>query len=75
MKLIHTYLVKKKSFDEYFYKDDYKSQNNNDVVKLSGALLRNYFQKGNTPPDWLLDPEISKLILIALNNGEKVFID
>jgi pyruvate kinase len=40
---------------------------------LSGTEARKFFLAGKTPPEWFIRPEISKIILDALNKGEQVF--
>jgi pyruvate kinase len=45
-----------------------------DIMHISGTEARKIFELGQAPPDWFMRPEISKIILDALKNGEKVFV-
>ena len=40
---------------------------------MSGSEARAMFQRGEAPPDWFMRPEITKMILAAVNDGEQVF--
>lgn len=45
-----------------------------DKLSISGTEARNLFLQGRTPPGWFMRPEISQLILSAIENGEEVFV-
>ena len=45
-----------------------------DKLQISGTEARQMLAKGQTPPDWFMRPEISGLIVDALNNGKEVFV-
>ena len=42
---------------------------------ISGSELRQLFQAGKSPAEWMLRPEISEIVLDALARGEKVFVE
>lgn len=44
-------------------------------LHISGTEARQMFEKGKTPPEWFMRPEISNIILKAIKNKEEVFID
>lgn len=45
-----------------------------DKLSISGTQARKIFEKGETPPEWFMRPEISDIILTAAQNGEEVFV-
>jgi ATP sulfurylase/adenylyl-sulfate kinase len=49
------------------YKDKHKAQ-------ISGTQAREMLQKKKAPPEWFMRPEISKMIIEAINKGEEVFV-
>jgi pyruvate kinase len=42
---------------------------------ISGSQARTMFLNGESPPAWFMRPEISAIVLDALNDGEQVFED
>jgi pyruvate kinase len=40
---------------------------------ISGSQARDMFLSGVRPPDWFMRPEISDIVLAAIQNGEQVF--
>lgn len=44
-------------------------------LSISGTEVRDLFRQGQMPPEWFMRPEISQLILQALQHGEEVFVD
>ena len=40
---------------------------------ISGTQARAMFLKGERPPSWFMRPEISNIVLDAVNRGEQVF--
>ena len=46
-----------------------------DKLHISGTEARKMFERGEVPPDWFMRLEISAIIVSAINNGEKVFIN
>ena len=40
---------------------------------ISGSQARAMFLKGESPPGWFMRPEISKIVLTAVNSGKQVF--
>jgi len=76
--------IKIVKFDEIFYSkkldnyihDNGISPNHEESDKLriiSGTQARAMFLKGKRPPSWFMRPEISDIILDAVNRGEQVF--
>lgn len=71
-------------FDKVFYSDRLKghvhegedADNHSDAEKLhiSGMEARKMFERGETPPEWFMRPEISKMIVNLIRNGEEVFV-
>ena len=45
-----------------------------DKLSISGTEARHMFLEGRTPPDWFMRPEISQMIVSAIENGEEVFV-
>lgn len=74
--------IKAVKFDEVFYSKQLNryihtnghSYSENDKLSISGTQARAMFERGETPPSWFMRPEISKIILDALESGEQVFI-
>lgn len=56
------------------YVDVIKETGRNNFVKISGAEIRNMLKKRTYPPEWFIRPEISKVIIDKMSNGEEVFI-
>jgi len=67
-------------FDEIGYSKKwncYTSKNeseNGDFLNISGSEAREMFKQKLAPPEWFMHPEISRLIINKLSNGEKVFV-
>jgi len=68
-------------FDEVFYSKRLNRHihanghpyDEHDKLSISGTQARAMFERGETPPDWFMRSEISKIILDALKKGEQVF--
>jgi ATP sulfurylase len=45
-----------------------------DKLQISGTQARQMFEQGKIPPAWFMRPEIAKIILEAVKNGEEVFV-
>tara|TARA_Y100000310_G_scaffold345402_1_gene464501 strand:+ start:8926 stop:11175 length:2250 start_codon:yes stop_codon:yes gene_type:complete len=45
-----------------------------DKLHVSGTQARKMFESGETPPEWFMRPEISQIIVKAVQNGEEVFV-
>lgn len=43
-------------------------------MNISGTEIRNMLNKKVIPPDWCMRPDISRIIIEKLSNGEKVFV-
>ena len=60
--------------EEYVHQTDESSHDESDRLNLiSGSQAREMFSKGERPPVWFMRPEISDIVLDALNEGEQVF--
>jgi len=46
-----------------------------DKMSLSGSQAREMLLGGLKPPDWFMRPEISKMLLDSIGNGENVFVE
>ena len=76
--------IKAVKFGEIFYSKtarQYVHQNGddaahaeNDKLAISASQAREMLQRGKMLPSWFMRPEISKLILEAVKNGEQVFV-
>ena len=58
------------------YQEESQSQifEENDKLFISGTEARNFFKNFNSPPEWFMRPEISKMIINELKAGKEVFI-
>ena len=61
--------------ERYIHEPDFIEHPNEDKLHLSGTQARKLFQNGIEPPEWFMRPEISKLILDRIKNGERVFVE
>nr|AKQ03316.1 sulfate adenylyltransferase, sulfate adenylyltransferase [uncultured archaeon Rifle_16ft_4_minimus_37913] len=71
-------------FDEVFYSDLEKRYfHNSEFIDypeefkkfISGTQAREMLKNGVRPPEWLMRPEISDLIIRKIKNGERVFVE
>jgi pyruvate kinase len=71
-------------FNEVFYSPDlngylHASSKRNfadgDFCEISGTQAREMLKSGKMPPDWLMRPEISELVISGIKSGDKVFIE
>lgn len=63
-----------KKLNKYVHENHGSSHDENDKLRLiSGSQAREMFLRGESPPTWFMRPEISNMILEAVNNGEQVF--
>ncbi|PIZ83332.1 sulfate adenylyltransferase [Candidatus Pacearchaeota archaeon CG_4_10_14_0_2_um_filter_05_32_18] len=71
-------------FDKVFYSEieekhihepDFIDHPEKSKLHISGTQAREMLQGGNSPPDWFMRPEISKIIIDKIKNGEKVFVE
>jgi len=71
-------------FDEVFYSEklrehlhsaDNPNHDGADKLRISGTEARKMLEKGITPPEWFMRPEISEIIIDALKKGKKVFLE
>jgi adenylyl-sulfate kinase len=45
-----------------------------DKLNISGTQAREMFERGQTPPEWFMRPEISEIITNAIKSDEEVFV-
>ncbi len=71
-------------FDKVFYSNSHKkhlherdvpSHPESDKFHISSTDARKMFEKGESPPEWSMRPEISKMIIDSLCAGHKVFVE
>ncbi|MBI2043926.1 sulfate adenylyltransferase [Candidatus Pacearchaeota archaeon] len=61
--------------NKHFHEMDFIDHPEEHKLDISGTEARKIFQAGAQPPEWFMRPEISKMILDKLKNGEKVFVE
>ncbi len=75
--------IKVVRFDEVYYSETLKryvdgkngSAGGGDGKRsISGTQARQMLEQGLRPPDWFMRPQISSMILNAINDGEQVFV-
>ncbi len=44
-----------------------------DKLSISGSQARRMLQRGKMPPEWFMRPEIAKILIQAITNGEELF--
>ena len=52
-----------------------EEHNEEDKLNISGTEARKMFEAGEQPPSWFMRPEISQMIIDAIKNGEKAFVE
>jgi len=76
--------IKPVKFNEVFYSKKAKSyvhdngtlpdyKESDKLRIISGSEARAMFLRGETPPGWFMRPEISRIVLNGIKNGEQVF--
>jgi pyruvate kinase len=63
-----------KELSQHIHEPEVPEHKDDDKLHISGTEARGIFEKGETPPDWFVRPEISKVIIEAVKKGESVFI-
>jgi pyruvate kinase len=63
-----------KKLNEHVHEAEDLKHAASEKLHISGTEARKMFEKGETPPEWFMRPEISKLILDAIKRGEEVFV-
>lgn len=58
----------------YIHEKDNPNHAPEDKLKISGTEARSILRDAQMPPEWLMRPEISKNLIEAIKNGEKVFV-
>ena len=63
-----------KKLNEYVQETGESTHDDSDKLDfISGSQARAMFLDGESPPSWFMRPEISAIVLDALNDGEQVF--
>ena len=55
--------------------DDEGAHREEEKMHISGTEARKMFLEGKMPPEWFMRPEISKMIIKMVKDGEEVFIN
>ncbi|MDP3994153.1 MAG: sulfate adenylyltransferase [Candidatus Doudnabacteria bacterium] len=63
-----------KKLQDHVHEPDDLGHAEDDKLHISGTDARKLFEKGEAPPEWFMRPEISQIILDAINQGEEVFV-
>lgn len=75
--------IKPIKFDKVFYskklkchvhEKDSPHHEEDDKLHISGTQARQMLEKAEIPPEWFMRPEISNLLIEAINKGEEVFV-
>ena len=75
--------VKAICYDKVFYSpalqkhihlNDLPEHPEDDRMDISGTQVRAMFEAGQVPPEWFMRPEISRMIVDSVKNGEEVFV-
>ena len=63
-----------KKIGNYVQENSQSTYDEGDKLRIiSGTQARAMFLRGERPPTWFMRPEISNMVLEAINNGEQVF--
>lgn len=63
-----------KKAGHYVHEREGDNHTDEDKLHISGTQAREMFERGETPPEWFMRPEISAMILDAMRKGQKVFV-
>jgi ATP sulfurylase len=58
----------------YYFNNTYPVNELDDKSVISGTLVRDTLRSSIVPPGWLIDPEISKMLISAMQNNENIFV-
>jgi len=65
-----------KSSGKYIHRNGSNSYPaDNDRLTISGSEAREMIMAAKMPPSWFMRPEISKILIEAVRNGEQVFVE
>ena len=64
-----------KSHKKHFHEKDVPDHGEDDKLQISGTEARKMFERGESPPEWFMRPEISKMIIDSLRAGYQVFVE
>lgn len=62
-----------KKLGEHIHVAESPNHDPEDKLHISGTEARAMLEKGIQPPEWFMRPEISEIIISAINKGEEVF--
>jgi ATP sulfurylase len=64
-----------KTLNEYVHENGNSHHyGENEKLRISGTQARELFERGQQPPSWFMRPEISQIILDAIQRHEQVFV-
>ena len=61
--------------NDYIHESEFLDHPEEHKLHISGTQAREILQSGKQLPNWFMRPEISKMIIEKIKNGEKVFVD
>ncbi len=62
-----------KEHNKYYFRDNIGKNDKIMSKKISGTIIRQYFQKYKRPPRWLMNQNISGYIMDCIDRGEELF--
>lgn len=68
----HVFYSKRAGF--HIHDLDATNHPEDDKLHISGTEARKIFERGESPPEWFMRPEIAQVIRDAIINGEEVFV-
>jgi len=63
-----------KKLNTYLNEKDYPDYVEDDKLHISSTQIRKILQRGEIPPNWMMRPEISKMLHEAIINNKDVFV-
>lgn len=60
--------------NKYVHEKECPDHGQENKLEISGTQARKMLEKRETPPEWFMRPEISKIIIDSLSRGEEVFV-
>jgi len=64
-----------KKLNKYVHKIDNPQHDEDDRFYINGTQARKIFKLAQAPPAWFMRPEVSRIILDAVNSGQEVFVE
>jgi len=59
---------------KYLHEPDVSDHPEDKKLHISGTKIRKMLKEGKMPPEWVMRPEIAKIIIDAIKNKEEVFV-